>query len=102
MATWRSPCRRWPNRSILLAHEPDAGDAAWFGAAIDGLSHGRDQLLSWNGDGHKSCLVGIKVARGRHRDLNRDVAHRDVHDDRIIAEINFVASAIGAPQNGVH
>src|SRR3954464_10063257 len=100
MVTWRSPFQRWPNRSIPLAHEPDAGDAAWFGAAIDGLSHGRDQLLPRNGDGHEPRPIGIKVAVSRHRDLNRDIAHRDVHDDRIIPEINFVASAIGAPQNG--
>src|SRR4051812_15800880 len=65
-------------------------------------SHGCDQLLPRNGDGHEPCPVGIEVARSRHRDLNRDAAHRDVHDDRIITEINFVAPAVGAVQDGVH
>jgi hypothetical protein len=46
--------------------------------------------------------VGIGITRSRRRDLNRDVAHRDVHDDRIIAEIDFVASAVGATQDGVY
>src|SRR3954451_9248742 len=102
MTTWRSPRRCWPNRSIPLAHNPNAGDVAYFGAAVHGFSHGRDQLLPRNGDGHRSCLVGIEVARSRHRDLNRDAGHRDVHDDRIIAEIDFVAPAVGTAQDGVH
>src|SRR4051794_29958977 len=102
MAIWRSRCRRWLSRSIPLADNPDAGDVACFGATVDGFSHGRDQLIPRNGDGHRSCLVGIEVARSRHRDLNRDVAHRDVHGDRIIAEIDLVAPAVGTAQDGVH
>src|SRR3954454_6488080 len=88
MAIWRLPRRRRLSRSIPLADNPDAGDVAYFGATVDGFSHGRDQLLPRNGDGHKLRPDGIGVTRGRHRDLNRDVAHRDVHDDRIITEID--------------
>ena len=40
------------------------------------------------GDGHEPRLVGIEVIRSRHRDLNRDVTHRNIHDDRIITEID--------------
>src|SRR3954466_1268411 len=88
MTTWRSPRQRWPSQSIPLTHDPNAGDVAYFGAAIHRFSHGRDQLLPRNGDGHEPCPARNGVTRNRHRDLNRDVAHRDVHDDRIITEID--------------
>src|SRR3954468_20743458 len=88
MITWRLPRRNWPSQSIPLTHDLNAGDVACFGAAVDSLSHGRDQLLPRNGDGHEPCPARNGVTRNRHRDLNRDVAHRDVHDDRIITEID--------------
>src|SRR4051794_12683542 len=88
MAIWRLPCRSWPSQSTPLSYKPNTSDAAWFKATVDGFSHGSDQLFPRNGDGHEPRPVGIGIARSRHRDLNRDVAYRDVHDDQIITEIN--------------
>jgi hypothetical protein len=40
-------------------------------------------------------VAGTGIAGSRYRDLDRDVAHRDIHHNRIIAEIDFVASTVG-------
>src|SRR5258708_6833099 len=49
-----------------------------------------------------AALGGIAGVGGGHGDLDGGRTHRDFYDDGILVEIDFVAAAIGAAQDGDH
>jgi hypothetical protein len=61
-----------------------------------------DSAMAATSCSREASPVETWVTGSRHRYLNCDVAHRDIHYNRIIAELDFVASAVGAAQDGVH
>src|ERR1700675_1666700 len=54
------------------------------------------------GDGDVAPLAGIAGVGGRHGDLDHGGIHRHFDDDGVLVEIDFVAAAIGAAQDGEH
>lgn len=95
------PAARFRQRTSCLVDEarPAFGvDVGTGGCAC----HGGGERVAWQCDGDVAAFDGVAGVGGRHGDLNGGRTDRDIDDDGIFVEVDFVAAAVGAAHNGEH
>ncbi len=92
---------RIKDQNSFIADEPQSGFAV--GDGTGGCSgHGGSERIEWQSNGDEAAFGSIIRVGGCHGDLDCGGAHRDIDDDRIVIEIDFMAAAVRAAQDSEH